>query len=557
MQTDTLSALLTDLDLSGLPDERSRALVSGLLNLVETLSADLRAAQAEIQRLRDELNHLKGEQGKPKIKPAVPPPSPPDLSSEKERHQPRPRQKRRSRDDLLIDREQTLVVERSLLPADAEFKGYDEVLVQDLVVRTDNVLFRKEKFYSPSLTKSYLAEMPPGYHGEFGPGIHALALVFYFASQMTEPKILAFFEHVGVQISPGQISNLLLKGHASFHQEKDALYEAALRSSPWQQIDDTGTRVNGRNEHCHIVTNPLHTTYLTLPSKSRLSVIDVLRNAQPRLFRLTDDALAWLEAAGVSHLTRQKVARLPRDQDLDEATLSLLLEQHMPSIGAQTRKWVLDALAVAAYQAHPEWPIVKLVLCDGALQFSWVTDELALCWVHEGRHYKKLLPTVPLHRELLVTFQRDLWAFYGELLAYGEQPSAEERERLEAAFDELFGRKTGYWALDERIALTRAKKANLLMVLVHPELPLHNNAAELGARQRVRKRAISFGPRSAEGVAAWDTFMSLAATTRKLGVNFLQYVYDRISEVNQIPPLAELLAERAKELDLGASWAPA
>jgi hypothetical protein len=72
----------------------------------------------------------------------------------------------------------------------------------------------------------------------------------------------------------------------------------------------------------------------------------------------------------------------------------------------------------------------------------------------------------------------------------------------------------------------------------------------------VRKRAISFGPRTAEGVKAWDTFMSLAATTRKLGVNFLHYVHDRIAEFKQIPPLAELIAERAKELNLGASWAP-
>jgi hypothetical protein len=557
MHTETLSAALANLDLSGLPDERSRALVSGLLNLVETLSTDLRAAQAEIQRLRDELNHLKGEQGKPKIKPAVPPSSPPDLSSEQDRRQPRPRQKRRSRDFLIIDREQTLRVERALLPTDAEFKGYDEVLVQDIVVRTDNVLFRKEKFYSPSQNRSYRAELPPGYHGEFGPGIHALTLVFYFASQMTEPKILAFFEHVGVQISAGQISNMVLKGHASFHQEKDAVYEAGLRSSPWQHIDDTGTRVNGHNEHCHIIDNPLHTTYLTLPSKSRLSVIDVLRNAQPRVFRLTDDALAWLEAAGVSSATRQKVACLPRDHDLDEATVSGLLEQHVPGLGAQTRKWVLDALAVAAYQADGEWPIVKLVVCDGALQFTWLTDEVALCWVHEGRHYKKLLPSVPLHRELLSRFLTEFWTLYGELVAYGEQPSVEEGRRLEAAFDELVGRQTGYWALDERIALTRAKKANLLMVLRHPELPLHNNAAELGARQRVRKRAISFGPRTAEGVKAWDTFMSLAATTRKLGVNFLQYVHDRITEVNQIPPLAELIAERAKELGLGASWASA
>jgi hypothetical protein len=129
-----------------------------------------------------------------------------------------------------------------------------------------------------------------------------------------------------------------------------------------------------------------------------------------------------------------------------------------------------------------------------------------------------------------------------------------ERGRLADAFDALFGRKTGYWALDERIALTRAKKGSLLLVLSHPEIPLHNNPAELGARQRVRKRAISFGPRTVEGTKAWDRFMSLAATTKQLRVSFYQYIHDRISGTQQIPALDQIIDERARELHLGASW---
>jgi hypothetical protein len=93
------------------------------------------------------------------------------------------------------------------------------------------------------------------------------------------------------------------------------------------------------------------------------------------------------------------------------------------------------------------------------------------------------------------------------------------------------------------------------MVLKHPEIPLHNNPAELGARQRVRKRDVSFGPRTQDGVRAWDTFMSLAATARKLGVSFHQYIHDRISRTNQIPSLASLIETRASALALGASWA--
>jgi hypothetical protein len=330
-----------------------------------------------------------------------------------------------------------------------------------------------------------------------------------------------------------------------------------LRSTPWQHIDDTATRVNGQNQHCHIIDNPLHTTYLTLPGKDRLSVLDALRHGQPRVFRSTADAEAWLEAAGVSQVTRQKLLRLPRDQDLDEATLTQWLEAHLPGLGVQTRKWVLDALAVAAYQAQVEWPVVRLLLSDDAPQFTLITDELALCWVHEGRHSKKLTPTVALHRQVLDTFLRDFWLFYDDLLAYRDQPTAEERTRLETRFETLFTKTTGYWVLDERIRKTWAKKGSLLLVLAHPELPLHNNAAELGARQRVRKRAISFGPRTAEGARAWDTFMSLAATSRKLGVNFLHYLHDRITGANEIPALATIIDERGKQLDLGASWAPA
>jgi len=241
-------------------------------------------------------------------------------------------------------------------------------------------------------------------------------------------------------------------------------------------------------------------------------------------------------------------------QDLDQASMYRLLAEHLPGLGAQARKWILDALAVAAYHAQREWPVVRLLLCDGAPQFTWVSEELARCWVHEGRHYKKLFPYVPQHQKLLEDFLEAFWDYYRELLAYRQQPTPTERTRLEREFARLFATETGYWALDERIVLTRAKKTSLLLVLVHPEIPLHNNPAELAVRQRVRKRKISFGPRVAEGTKAWDTFMSLVATTRKLGVNFYQYIRDRISGANQFPFLASIIEERAKELNLGASW---
>jgi len=194
---------------------------------------------------------------------------------------------------------------------------------------------------------------------------------------------------------------------------------------------------------------------------------------------------------------------------------------------------------------------------------------MMLCWVHEGRPYKKLLPVVPLHRQLLDGFlpsrccAKCFWEYYDQLLAYRQTPTHEESLRLEAEFDRLFATRTGYEELDKRIAKTQAKKTSLLLVLKHPELLLHNNPAELGVRQRVRKRDVSFGPRTPDGARAWDTFMTLAATTKKLDVSFYQYLHDRIcaqhllGQTNQIPPLANLVEQAAKELNLGWSWSTA
>jgi len=549
--------MFENLDLTSIQDENTRELVGRLLELVEKLSADLRDAQAEIQRLRDEVNRLKGEQGKPKIKGNTPKPAAEDHSSEKERHKTRQRHKSSKNAEIHIDREQKLEVEKALLPEDAEFKGYEDVVVQDIRLGTDNVLFHKERYYSASTHQSYEAKLPRGYSGQYGPGIQAIVLTFYYGMQASEPKILEFLENVGIRISKGEISNWLIQERESFHAEKDAVYEAGLASSPYQQTDDTLTRVDGQNQHCHVVCNPVYTAYHTRAHKERLSVLDVLRNGRQRIFRVNAEALGYMER----QLTWSKAVwgtlqSWVAEQDLDEDTFMKRLETELPGLGKQHRKLLIDAAAVAAYHAETGFPVVQALVCDDAPQFNWLARQMMQCWVHEGRHYKKLSPVVALHREQWDGFLKRFWEYYDQLLAYRQAPTAEESQRLANEFDNLFTPNTGYEALDQRIAKTRAKKESLLLVLKYPELPLHNNAAELGVRQRVRKRDVSFGPRTQAGVRAWDTFATLAATSRKLGVSFYQYIHDRISGANQIPPMADLVSKAAKDLKLGWSFSP-
>ncbi len=548
---------LPDLDPASIPDEQLRAAFVALLNVVEVLSAEVRELRAEVQRLRDENNRLKGEQGKPDIKPNTPRAAATDHSSERERHTPKRWAKGQKIALLTVDREEICPIDPALLPPDATFKGYEDVIVQDLILRTDTIRFRKETFYAPSTGTSYLAPLPAGYTGQFGPGLHSLALELYYAGLMSEPKIRDLFHSAGVLISAGGLSNLLIQDHDAFHAEKAALYRAGLASSPWQHIDDTSTRVAGENWFCHIVCNPLYTAYFTLRGKDRLTVIDVLRDLQPRAFRLNGEALQYLARTQLAASTLRVLAPLVADRDLDDAGLAALLTTHAPGLGVQAQKWIREATAVAAYHALQGFPVVSLLLCDDASQFKSVTEDLALCWIHAGRHFKKLTPFLAVHQARLEGFRTQFWAYYRELLAYRVQPTPAEAERLAAAFDALFATTTGYQALDARIALTRAQKAWLLLVLAHPEIPLHNNPAELGARQRVRKRDVSFGPQSNTGRQCWDTFTSLVETMKKLGVSVHAYFADRVRHAGLVPRLDELITQRAAALTLGASWHPA
>ena len=555
--------MLADVDLDRIADPYARTVTIGLLNVVEELRAEVRTLGEENRRLRDENRRLQGEEGQPTILPKVDRSRPVgDHSSEQERRGPAgPRQQRKGgkQSRLMITREQVLPVDRATLPTDAVRKGFADVVVQDVVFRADTIRFRKEQWYARSTRMTYLAALPAGYEGQFGPGVKSLALALYYGGQMSEAKIGEVFEDIGVVISAGQLSNLLIKGQEKWHAEAEAIYRAGLASSPWQHFDATPTRVNGQNEHCHVIGNPLYTVYQTTPGKDRLSVLDVLRNRQARTFRFNAEALGYLDQVGLAKWIREGLAvalqaEALAERDVDEGELDVALTAHVPGLGPQQRKWILDATAVAAYHAQLEFPVVRVLICDDAPQFTWLTQQLSLCWVHDGRHYKKLEPSVPAFRTLLQDFRRDYWDYYRQLLGYRQHPTPAERQRLAARFNELFRTSTGYAALDDRIAKTRAKRDCLLLVLEHPELPLHNNPAELAARARVRKRDVSFGPRTDDGIRAWDTFATLAATATKLGVSLYHYFQDRLNGAPHLPSLASLITLRAPDLHLADSW---
>lgn len=538
------------LDIERIETADVKASVVVLLNLVETLAAENEKLKEEQQKLKDEINRLKGEQGKPEMKGKTQKRD--DLSSEQERKEAsgaqgkggRGEQQRESkREQINIDRVQVCPVHRDGLPEDAIFKGYESVLVQDLKITSDKVEYRRAVYYSLSQQQTYRGPLPPGVKGEFGAGMRALIPTMEHVCNLSEPKILAFLRNFNVRISAGYISGLLTDPPAVFHREKDELYRAALECGDYQQIDDTRARVNGENHSTQVVCNPLYTAYFTTEHKDRLSVLDVLRNFAPRRFVFNSETLELLEQFGVSQKLIARVESLAKDQPFTEAQITPRLDELPP--GPRQRRRLLEAAAIAAYHQETELPVVKRLRCDDAAQFKRLTEQLALCWVPDGRHDKKLNPIVPAHRQRWERFRQDYWAFYGQLLEFKQTPTSAEAARLSEAFDRLFSTRTDYAELDDRIAKTRAKKEALLAVLRHPELPLHNNDAELGARAQARVRDVSLHTKSKAGTQAKDTFMTLVQTAKKLGVSAYDYIYDRVSGKFELPSLAQLIRQKS------------
>jgi hypothetical protein len=61
-------------------------------------------------------------------------------------------------------------------------------------------------------------------------------------------------------------------------------------------------------------------------------------------------------------------------------------------LGIRQSAHLTEACAIAFYQQQTAVPIIETLLADDTPQFKLLTQQLALCWLHDGRHYKKLKP---------------------------------------------------------------------------------------------------------------------------------------------------------------------
>jgi hypothetical protein len=506
--------------------------------LVRQLLEIIRSQQERLKQLEDEILRLKGLKTRPIIAPSpleTPPPPP------REPGQKRPGSAKRLKTAQLTITDE-VVVPLADRPPGSVFKGYENFVVQDLIIRPEVILYRRERWQTPD-GQNLVAGLPdgvrPGSH--FGPTLISFILHQYHHQHVTQPLLWEQLDQLSIDISTGQLSGILTEGKDLFHQEKAELLPAGLEVSTYVQVDDTGARHQGHNGFCTHIGNELFAYFESTDSKSRQNFLEVLHGVHTD-YTVNDVAVAYWQR---QKLAQAVIERLSTGVSrwADKAAWQAYLAAQEVTDPRHVRIATEGALlgSLIAQGVSPE----LIVLSDGAGQFDVLVH--ALCWLHIERPLARLVPHNENHRVAIERIRQGIWDLYAGLKAYRQAPMEALRDALGKQFDDLVAQRTDYPSIDSVLKGMEADRAKLLLVLERPEVPLHNNLSEGHIRDYVKKRKISGSTRSELGRRARDTFASLKKTCRRLGVNFWAYLQDRVRDLGEIPRLADQIRRKAEE----------
>lgn len=528
---------------------------------IEKQQAQIEHLLEENEQLRTEIRHLKKHKSKPKIRPNVPDDkndqegtcSDASDADQSSGNSAPPKSKRpRSQQPgetaappLVADSEELLKISN---PEEGwRFKGYADFYHTELNFQFVTTLFRREYYQTPDGIVT--APLPEHIKGRFGDNLKSHLLNFYHSCSTTQPLLLDWLHDHGCPISEGSLNNILTKNHDVFHQEKEEILEAGLACSDYLQVDDTGARHQGKNGYCLFVGNPYFSYFLSSDSKSRINFLSCLQGRQS-LYLLNEVATDYMKQVKMSEKWVTALSVSGEQSFSSKEEWESFLDE-LDCTAPQQRRWATEgALKAALKKNHCLENMI--IHSDGARQFDTVFKH-GLCWYHAGRPLDKLIPANDLERAARNWIQDQYWRLYDDIEAYQKNPTDGEKQRLYQGFDDWVRTQVDYPDLQKVLSQLMVVREELLLVLEHPWLPLHNNLSERQIREYVKRRKVSGGTRSEDGRACRDTFASLKKSCKQHGLSFARYLKDRLSGANLVPRLYGLIFKAAGRQETAAA----
>jgi hypothetical protein len=206
-----------------------------------------------------------------------------------------------------------------------------------MVIQPYNTRYRLARYRTPDGTKviGVLPEELQGSH--FGVTLKSYILHQYYHQRVTQPLILQQLTEWEIDISSGQISNILIQDKEEFHSEKDELLSAGINNSSYIHVDDTGSRHDGKNGYCTHIGNESFAWFASTGSKSRINFLELLRGK----------ALDYtINANALNYMKTQGLPRQPLRQSKIATPFFLMTKKHGRRIWHNSISPIIDTYAL-------------------------------------------------------------------------------------------------------------------------------------------------------------------------------------------------------------------
>ena len=419
------------------------------------------------------------------------------------------------------------------VPQDSRFKGYKYFKVQDLEVTVKETTYKLEIWQAPD-GKIIRAKLPNELEGKhFGPDLRTLIINLY-AQGMTQPAIDDLLKGMGIKISSAQINHLLLAEANGFTNVSESILQAGLSEAPYIRTDDTGARHKHKNGYCTHIGGKYFAYFKTTFSKSRMNFLTIF--LQGREGYRVNDAMIWhLYQCGI----KDDVLNLFEEHKGKKYMGAKGFRCFLTSLrlrGKRLRTQCLEA-ALVGFISEEILKKGQVLLSDRAGQFA-VFDHAA-CWVHMERPLRKIVPTSETVKMELEQVRTAVWSLYYALKE--SVLTQTNREEIEKEYDSLVEMKSTSPAIRSVIRSFHEYRDEMLKVLDHPGLPLHNNDSERDIRGFVKRRKISGSTKSEKGKKFRDGLATIKQTCFRLGISFWKYSSEWIR--GKPPDLAQLVRD--------------